>query len=92
MDEILESFKNGEITAEECQLRIASLQTKKPSISLKVTPKGAIGIYGIRRMPVVLYIGELVQILHYLLGEDKWEWTPETESWLALNRSNLSTK
>ena len=46
--EILKKLANNEITTEEA--------------SFKATPKGCIGIYGLRRMPISLYKDELQKI------------------------------
>lgn len=55
--EILEKLANNEITPEEAE---TMLETKE--ITFKVTPKGCIGIYGLRRMPISLYKDELEKI------------------------------
>lgn len=55
--EILEKLANNEITPEEAEIM---LETKE--ITFKVTPKGCIGIYGLRRMPISLYKEELEKI------------------------------
>lgn len=55
--EILEKLANNEITPEEAE---TMLETKE--ITFKVTPKGCIGIYGLRRMPISLYKEELEKI------------------------------
>lgn len=46
----------------EAQLEAEKAKTAK-KVSLKVTPKGCIGVYGIRRMPIVLYPQEWQIIL-----------------------------
>ena len=55
--EILQKLANNEITPEEAE---TMLEAK--SIEFKVTPKGCIGIYGLRRMPISLYVEELEKI------------------------------
>jgi hypothetical protein len=55
--EILKKLSNNEITPEEAE---KMLEAK--SIEFKVTPKGCIGIYGLRRMPISLYKEELEKI------------------------------
>ena len=55
--EILKKLANNEITPEEAE---TMLEAK--SIEFKVTPKGCIGIYGLRRMPISLYVEELEKI------------------------------
>lgn len=41
----------------EAQLK-AEKEKNSKAVTLKVTPKGCIGVYGIRRMPIVLYAQE----------------------------------
>lgn len=41
----------------EAQLK-AEKEKNSKTVTLKVTPKGCIGVYGIRRMPIVLYAQE----------------------------------
>ena len=48
---------NNEITPEEAE---TMLENKE--VTFKVTPKGCIGIYGLRRMPISLYKEELQKI------------------------------
>ena len=91
MEAILESFKNGEITKAECQARLDALNKKK-GIRLQVTPRGAIGIYGLRRMPIVLYRDEMQKILDFLLGEEEWSWSSETQEWMEANSERFSVK
>lgn len=55
--EILKKLADNEITPEEAE---TMLETKE--ITFKVTPKGCIGIYGLRRMPISLYKEELEKI------------------------------
>ena len=55
--EILKKLANNEITTEEAE---TLLETKE--VSFKATPKGCIGIYGLRRMPISLYKDELQKI------------------------------
>lgn len=55
--EILQKLANNEITPEEAE---TMLEAK--SIEFKVTPKGCVGIYGLRRMPISLYVEELEKI------------------------------
>ena len=55
--EILKKLANNEITAEEAEEMLESKEA-----TFKVTPKGCIGIYGLRRMPISLYKDELQKI------------------------------
>jgi len=51
---------------EELEAQIAGMKQKKKTITFKVTPKGCVGIYGVRRMPISLYPQEIEMILDRL--------------------------
>jgi predicted RNA-binding protein len=55
--DILKKLSNNEITPEEAETML-----EEKEVTLKVTPKGCIGIYGLRRMPISLYKEELEKI------------------------------
>jgi hypothetical protein len=62
--EILENVKNGKITIEHANsmiLKLSSSKNKTPTY--KVSPKGAISFYGMRKMPISLYLQELDKIV-----------------------------
>ena len=54
-NEILQKLADGEITVGEAEKLMNEM---KKELTLKITPKGCIGIYGIRRMPISLYYEE----------------------------------
>jgi hypothetical protein len=85
-DSILSKLQSGEITLDECK----SLLAKKQA-TFKVTEKGCIGIYGIRKFPISLYKNELDQILNALIGED-WEYSALFQDFLTKNASSLKDK
>ena len=84
--QILEKVKNGQFTIEQAQEQLAQLKLGeiKP-VTFKVSPKGAVSIYGIRRMPITLYRDELKQI------DDTYK-TPQFQKFLSDNTSSLSLK
>lgn len=57
--EIFQKLADGLITPEQAEQQMESLQK---TITLKVTQKGCIGIYGIRRLPISLYVDEFNKI------------------------------
>jgi len=65
---LLQKLQNGEITLDECQ---QELKTKKSEtkVTYKVSPKGCISFYGIRRMPISLYKQELESILCAIMDD-----------------------
>ena len=60
---LLQKLQNGEITLEECNKLIRAKEQPKPAITYKMSPKGCISFYGLRRMPISLYPKELEDIL-----------------------------
>ena len=79
--EILQKIATGQMTIDE---GMAALKEPRQT-HFKVTPKGAVGFYGLRRMPITLYVQELQEILR----------VAQTEDFLAFlenNRETLSRK
>jgi hypothetical protein len=52
--EILNAVAAGEMTVEQGSQLLNAMATPKP-LTLKVSPKGALSVYGLQRMPVTLY-------------------------------------
>ena len=50
-------------TLEEAQAIIARLQANRQSLSLKVSEKGAVSVYGLGRFPVTLYRSQMEALL-----------------------------
>lgn len=84
-EEILNKVKSGELDINEATKKIATLSLSENRVTYKVSQKGAISFYGIRRMPITLYREELQQILDVTESD-------EFTSWLEDNKSNFSTK
>ncbi len=68
-DEILDRLSRGEITKEEAK-RLLDECDRPPrgTLYLKVSPKGAVSLYGLQRMPVTLYMEQWLRLLDY--GEE----------------------
>lgn len=81
--QILEDVKNNKCTIEEAQ-KLLELNQIKP-VSYKISPKGAISFYGIRRMPISLYLQELDQIMEIAQ-------TDQFKKFVIDNKTKLSTK
>jgi len=64
----------------EAQLK-AEKEKNVKKVTLKVTPKGCIGVYGIRRMPIVLYSQEWDIILG--MAEDIRQFGEDNKSQLS---------
>lgn len=83
---ILEDVKSGKCTIEEAQELLSQLKIKQmKTITYKVSPKGALSFYGIRRMPITLYLQELEQIMSITNGD-------EFKKFLLDNTDKLSKK
>jgi hypothetical protein len=63
---LLQKLQSGAITLEECQKELKSKKTET-GVTYKVSPKGCISFYGIRRMPISLYKQELEAIIRAIL-------------------------
>lgn len=66
---LLQKLQSGEITMEECQkgLKAARPAAGAPTVTYKVSTKGCISFYGIRRIPISLYLQELEKVLNVVL-------------------------
>jgi len=85
-EQILEGLKNGLFTVEQAQEQLAQMKLSDfKKLTFKVSPKGAISFYGIRRMPITLYRQELDQIVT-LTNSD------EFKQFLTDNDSKFSQK
>jgi hypothetical protein len=83
---LLEQFKGGQMTAEQVQVELEKLKLKDvKKLTYKVSQKGAISFYGIRRMPITLYLEELEQIVEAYN-------TDEFRQYISANKDSFSTK
>ncbi len=64
--EIIRKIKSGELSDEEADKLLASVEEKKRgTLYCKVSQKGAISVYGLQRMPVTLYVEQWTRLLDY---------------------------
>jgi len=85
-EEILESVKSGSLSIQEAQEKLAKLKLKDlKEVTYKVSPKGAISFYGLRRMPITLYKQELDKIVTIANGQ-------EFKAFVTSNSDKLSSK
>lgn len=87
-EQILQKVATGEMTAEEAGVLLKNKE--KTKISYKVSTKGAISFYGIRRMPITLYISELEQILSATSGKPIY--SDDFQAFLTKAEGSLSRK
>lgn len=76
----------GKLTESEMLKRIAELEGKlaaKNTISMKVSEKGALSIYGLGRFPVTLYAGQMKRLIGIV---------PAIEKFMKDHDSELVTK
>jgi hypothetical protein len=84
--QILEDLKNGKCTVDQAQTLLAQMKlTELKKVSYKIGPKGGICFYGIRRLPISLYLEELDQIVAIANGD-------EFKKFIVDNQKSLSTK
>lgn len=66
--EILAKVAAGELTLEEADRLLAELDSEAAVLTCKVSPKGAVSVYGLQRMPVTLYADQWHRLLAF--GDD----------------------
>jgi hypothetical protein len=65
-EEILAKLAAGEIGTEEASRLLDSVEPpKRGALYCKVSPKGAISLYGLQRMPVTLYVEQWGRLLDF---------------------------
>ena len=69
LDDIFNKLKNGEISNDDASLLITNYNKKK-EITYKLSEKGAISFYGLRKMPITLYIQEIDKIKEIINSND----------------------
>lgn len=81
-EEILNQVKAGTISIDEAQKKLGEMKKK---ITYKVSEKGAVSFYGIRKMPITLYNEELQKIIEQTQSV-------EFKKFITDNKSKLSHK
>lgn len=67
--DILAKLQSGELTTEEADKLLQQAETaNRGRLYCKVSPKGAISVYGLQRMPVTLYVEQWGRLLDF--GEE----------------------
>jgi hypothetical protein len=70
LTEITSKIALGTLSAEEGQKQLSELMGKgEKTVNYKISPKGCISFYGLRRMPISLYKQELDSILEAVVGQ-----------------------
>lgn len=78
-EEILAKLAAGELKVEEASRLLAEVESpKRGSLYCKVSPKGAVSVYGLQRMPVTLYVEQWERLLNF--GDEVRQFIQEHES------------
>lgn len=65
-EEILAKLAKGEIQVDEATRLLEEVETsRRGTLYCKVSPKGALSVYGLQRMPVTLYVEQWTRLLDY---------------------------
>jgi hypothetical protein len=65
-EEILAQVAEGKITVDEASKLLADLEPPRTgTLYCKVSPKGAVSLYGLQRMPVTLYVEQWERLLGF---------------------------
>jgi len=65
-EEILAKLAQGELKVEEASKMLEDFeQQRRGTLYCKVSPKGAVSLYGLQRMPVTLYVEQWEQLLDF---------------------------
>jgi hypothetical protein len=65
-EEILAQVADGKLTIDEAAKLLSDLEpAKRGTLYCKVSPKGAMSLYGLQRMPVTLYIEQWERLLAF---------------------------
>ena len=65
-EDILAQVAEGKLTVDEASKLLADLEpVRTGTLYCKVSPKGAMSLYGLQRMPVTLYVEQWVRLLDF---------------------------
>ena len=83
-EEILRKLASGDLQVEEASKMLAQIETpRRGQLYCKVSPKGAISVYGLQRMPVTLYVEQWERLLNF---------TDEIRKFMEENSGQLKRK
>jgi hypothetical protein len=83
-EEILAQLADGKIKVDEAAKLLSDLESsKRGTLYCKVSPKGAMSLYGLQRMPVTLYIEQWERLLAF---------SAEIQAFLKEHNSELKRK
>jgi hypothetical protein len=83
-DEILAKLAAGQIGVDEAKQLLGDLEPeRRGNMYCKVSPKGALSVYGLQRMPVTLYVEQWNRLLDF---------TDQIRQFIAQHDSELKRK
>ena len=71
------------LSREQLLALVATMQANPRKLSMKVSDKGALSVYGLGRFPVTLYRGQIERLLAH---------APQIKAFIAANDTLLSVK
>lgn len=85
-EEILTQVQSGKLSIDAAQEQLKQLKLSDlKKLTYKISPKGAISFYGLRKMPITLYHDELAAIVNLAT-------TDEFKKYLVDHADQLSSK
>lgn len=83
-EDILAQVAAGQLSVDEASKLLAEQEhSRKGSLYCKVSPKGAMSLYGLQRMPVTLYVDQWERLLTF---------ADELRAFIADHNSELKRK
>jgi hypothetical protein len=83
-EEILAQVAAGQLSVDEASKLLADQeQVRKGALYCKVSPKGAMSLYGLQRMPVTLYVDQWERLLAF---------ADELKAFIAKHNSEMKRK
>jgi hypothetical protein len=80
--EILSKLAAGQISEEQADQMLGQLESRpRGTLYCKVSPKGAISVYGLQRMPVTLYVEQWERLLDF--GDNIRQFAKENDGKLS---------
>ena len=64
-EEILAKVAAGELPVQDASKLLEQLEAPRGRLYCKVSPKGAMSLYGLQRMPVTLYVEQWERLLDF---------------------------
>lgn len=62
-NDVLQKLAAKEISVDEASALLSSMDRPASKLTLKVSEKGAVSVYGLQRMPVTLYVEQWERLL-----------------------------